>query len=291
MKTGLLNSICVSSVGLFCLISCVNGRAASQEKTPQVLPSVSTSYSIAQRRLALFEPVYVNFEIVNASHGLVRVDLGQDRKGGFALRITPPGGVSQQLPPYSRDGMSRIGELTLQPGEKYSEQLLINEWYQFAAPGRHVLEIRLVEPIVAQDGTEILKDRGFREVLDVGPRDKRALVATCEALVNQIDASNSYEGAAKAAFALSYIKDPVAVPYLEKALSARKLIEPIVISGLERIADDSAVSALIAALKSSDNNISMLARGALQRIRAQASDSALQQEIENALKSDSKGNS
>src|SRR2546430_13394524 len=186
MKSEVVKSLNLVALIFFLAMCSVALCARIQDSMAQVLTRVSTSYSLPGRQLTRSEPVYLKFGIVNGSSNPVVVDLGQDRKGGYSFVLTRPDGVRLRLPSYSREGLSRIGTLVLQPGETYSEQLLLNEWYEFTAPGRYILEARLIEPIVAKDGKGVLTDPGFRGDLYIGPRDELVLAKTCDGLATQI---------------------------------------------------------------------------------------------------------
>jgi hypothetical protein len=81
---------------------------------------------------------------------------------------------------------------------------------------------------------------------------------------------------------LSYVNDPIAVAYLRRALSAHKLVEPIVIVGLERIGNAGAVEALAEGWKA-DPSDSVRFVAALQHIQKQTDDAQVQKTIDRIL--------
>jgi hypothetical protein len=246
---------------------------------------VTTSYSLPSQKITLHQPVIVTFKVINATGTPVSLDLGYDRKGGFAFSLTGPDGVKLELPVYGiREGLSLIGTVSIQPRGTYAQTLILNEWYNFAIPGEYKLEGRLTNPILVNNGSRREMDPGFSSVLEIGARDELALAKACADLANQIDASNSYQEAADAAFALTYVNDPIAVPYLRRALFAQKLVEPVAVNGLEKIANDAAVRVLVEGLKLEFTDAADMSRWALERIRNQTPDPEIRQQIDNSLK-------
>ena len=243
---------------------------------------ISISYSLVMPRLTLHQPVIVTFKVSNASSQTIGLDLGQDRKGGFSFTITPPDGVRLKLSMPAREGASRIGRLSIAPGDSYSQNLVLNEWYDFSITGKYKVEGHLTEPIVIGNGQGYQSDPGLYASIEIGPRNELSLSKTCDSLANQIEASDSYAQAIDSAVALSYVNDPIAVAYLRRALSAHKLVEPIVIVGLERIGNAEAVQALADGLRA-DPSDTVRFRSALQRIQKQTDDAQIHEAINRIL--------
>jgi HEAT repeat protein len=84
------------------------------------------------------------------------------------------------------------------------------------------------------------------------------------------------------ALLLSYVEDPIAVPYLSQLLDAHKLVEKIAVSGLERIGDEESVKILILALSSGYGDTSDLALQALKRTLRKSSDPVVKRTIRDA---------
>ena len=245
--------------------------------------TVTTSYDLAAKTITLHEPVTLIFRLSNRTSQAVKVDLGQDRKGSFSFVVTGPDGVRRKLPAYSREGIGRIGRFSIKPGETYSQNILLNEWYDFPSPGEYQLAGQLMRPITLDDGVSQETDPGFRITLEISPRDEVALTKRCDALASLVERTNSSEEALDATLALSHVNDPIAVAYLRRTLVAQKSVEPIAITGLERIADDAAVTALAEATKSQSVDTARLARASLDRIEKRTNDAQIRQRIEGIL--------
>jgi len=144
-------------------------------------PAVKVSYVLPSISLSLHEPVILSFEIDNESKQAITVDLGQDRKGAFLFTVTPPNGTTQRLPQYRHEGISQYGNVSVQPGEKFSQRLVLNEWYDnFKIPGKYKLEARLTTPILV--GEAELRDSEFKGEVSMTPRDSVRLEQVCARL-------------------------------------------------------------------------------------------------------------
>jgi hypothetical protein len=269
----LLIALCLGSVLLF----------ARQTAKTDALAGVMISYSFPSRNLTIHQPVILSFQVINDTSQPLNLDLGVDRTEGFSFSLTRPDGVKLKLPTLSPNGLTRAGRIVVQPAASYSQNLLLDRWYAFSTPGKYELEGYLVNPIVLDATLEHKQDPGFRETLDFTPRDELALSKAYDALASEIEAADNWGDAAEDAFALSYMRDPIAVAYLRRALFAHKLLEPTVINGLEKIGNDEAIQTLIEALRNSVPAYTDLIRRALNRVQNQTNDPQLRQKIETAL--------
>jgi HEAT repeat protein len=88
-------------------------------------------------------------------------------------------------------------------------------------------------------------------------------------LFQRLIESGNYEEAQEFAQALSYVNDPIAVPYLVKSLTSNKMVEPILIKGLERIGNKEAVQVLIDTIVDKpESEVALLATSSLQIIES-----------------------
>ncbi|HEX7314400.1 MAG TPA: HEAT repeat domain-containing protein [Pyrinomonadaceae bacterium] len=244
---------------------------------------VVVAYSPPTRQLTLREPVFVDFTVRNGLDQPVRLDLGQDRKESFRFVVIKPDGARATLPPWRREGVSRIGELSVAPREEFTERLLLNEWFDFPAPGRYEVEVSLATPLRGEGGKALVAPTLGRFVLDIGPRDADELKRVSAALLRRVVQAKSYEDAAAAATDLSHVADPVAVPDLEKTLTSGRMVEPIAIAGLARVGNEEAARVLISTLHSPDAEVAQLARAALAVIEQKSPDAGLKERIRREL--------
>jgi hypothetical protein len=244
---------------------------------------VVVAYSPPAQQLTLREPVFVNFTVRNGLDQPVKLDLGQDRKESFRFVVIKPDGARMALPPWQRNGVSRIGELSVAPREEFTERLLLNEWFDFPVPGRYEVEVSLAMPLRGAGGKALAARTAGRFVLDIGPRDAAELKRVSAALLEQIVKAKSYEDAAAAATALSHVADPVAVPDLEKTLTSGRMVESIAIAGLARVGNEEAARVLISTLHGPDAEVAQLARAALAEIEQKSPDAGLKERIRREL--------
>ena len=244
---------------------------------------VNIALTMARSQLSMHEPIVATFRVKNDTTKGIQLDLGRDRKENFLLTIKTPGGKTITVPQVRKGGFTRNGELAIYAGQTYAQELLLNEWFAFTEIGTYQIKMRLVKPLTSLEGKEIERAKEFVIDFKLTARDEVALTKTCDQLASQIESSNSYEAAAEATRELSFVTDPIAVPYLQRALISRKLVEPIAIEGLERVGNIEAARALSQGLKIEYNDVSLLTRAALQRMESSTADPAIRQEIDRIL--------
>jgi len=254
---------------------------------------VAVSYSLESPAVTMHEPVIVRVDVVNRSTQPMTVRLGRDRKENFSFVIQPPDGSTQRRPPLPRrEGAFALGNVSLGPGESLHHRLLLNEWATLSTPGVYELEVRLLTPIEMSSGTKV-GSKPYHTSFKVLPRDEAQLSAACARLVQQIESTDSAREAMDAAAALGYIEDPVAVPYLERALRSSKPIYGPITDGLAKVGSESAARILIAAVRESPawppnvdtmpGSRAIFARRALQMIAASTSNEHLRQDIQRTI--------
>jgi len=183
--------------------------------------------------VAIHEPVFVRVQLVNPTSQVIDVDLGEDRVANFVVVVTTPQGKEIQC--STPHGSGSPGVVHLEPGEDiYAQMLVLNEWFKFDELGTYNVSIRLASPVRTRTGE--LPTEAFSTSLTITAKDPRKLAAICEGLLERIKRADSYDGTTEAALALSYVEDPIAVPYLKKALKF-PMVTDIVTIGLKRIND------------------------------------------------------
>lgn len=245
---------------------------------------ISISFKLSESGVTLNEPVFVDFSVHNRFLESIRLDIGNNRKGNFEFTITEPGGyiVSGHRP--KEEDFGRMGKVSLEPNEKYSQRLLVNEWYQFIEPGNYKIEIKLTKPLITMSGALIEPKPSGSLPLRILPRDQKRLNQVCQNFLHTAIESPDIEEAVEAALALSYVNDPITVPYLAKGLKERGLIWQYAIPGLARIANGEAIEILISIMKSHDPEMgASLARFLLQDLGERVDNLELKQKIELAL--------
>ncbi len=216
----------------------------SEQSNLKVSNDIQVSFSLVDSQIGENQPVFLNFTIQNGLAETINLDLGQNSKEAFLFTIVFPDGKTTQLPQLRSQGIFRKGDLSVKPHQTYTQKLLLNQWIEFTSPGKYILEGKLASPV--KNGEEVIAiDSSFSLVLDVKPRNPRHLEEISAMLAQRIMDSTNYEENSEAALAFSYVNDPVAVPFLQKVLTSNKMVEPIVIKGLERIGGKESVQVLI----------------------------------------------
>jgi hypothetical protein len=280
-----------SSKRLILLVSAVaflsRGSAAATQTSP-----VSVEIAPAKLTLSLHQPVYFSVTVRNESQLPVTVDLGWNRRSRLLLKVAKQSGEVVTVPQLDEGGAAFSGRVTLDPGQEYSHRTLLNRWFDFAEPGHYKVHIEVAGGRVSEtaDETPLPPSQADIEVT-VLPRDPTQLQESCAALLREAleSSAGSSERSDAAVTALTYIVDPVAVPYLEQLLRSGKKLGPFAIQGLGRIANDQAVGLLIAALNDPDDDTRMSARSQLVRMAEATADPELRGRIRLALRGSRQG--
>jgi hypothetical protein len=259
----------------------------SKQNNNEMSDGVQISFSLVDSQVVLHQPVLVNFIIQNNLSEAVKLKLGQNYKQGFLFSVVTPNGKRVQLPQLTREGTSVIGDVLIEPQQTYTQKILMNEWIDFSSVGKWKIEGRIANPIKTGDEKIIKADSSFSVTLDVQGENTEHLRKVSDSLVQRINQSTGYKERAEAALALSYVNDPVAVPYLEKVLTPGKMVEQIIIKGLERIGDKSSVQVLINIISEKpESEIASLAKFSLSMIEnKKSSDLEVKQMINQFLRS------
>ena len=269
-------------IGVLLSICCVM-QLRAQDSGPEIF------YALTDSAFTLHEPVIVEFELRNQTEGVVRADLGSNYKNGFVITVRyPDNTTASEVSLPQAFGLHVGGQIAVAPGESYRQPLLLNEWINFQNAGQYLVEIALTNPLRTASQEEVFPER-FITTLNIRPRDETSLLETCERLASEIEAATSVEVAIRAAEALSYVSDNVAVPYLERALQSRQYVEAQIVVGLERIGTREAADVLIALVREAGEQgldastqlgrRAILAQQRLSRIADRTADSDLRRYI------------
>jgi hypothetical protein len=185
------------------------------------------------------EPILLRFKLDNKSAESRVVNLGYDREGAFQFKLVRPNGVSIKLPQMEiREGISLPDEVVIPAQESHSQQIILDNWYKFTEPGSYRLALEMPDsPCVRQELQ-----------FEITPEDLDRLKSVCKELMDA--ATNKiYASAADAAKALARVHNPIAVPFLTKALESNPMVSSIVIPALGGIGDKQAIRSLISILE------------------------------------------
>ena len=207
------------------------------------------------------QPIVMRLMLENKSFESAVVDLGYDREGALEFKLKRGEGDWIELPRRQiREGLARVGKLTIAPQESYSQQIILDDWYKFTEPGKYVVSLKIPKtPVCA----------ALEIPFEVLPLDAEWLSDVCSKLLDTIQQNkNDYAMAADAANVLAKVDNRLVVPFLTKALEANRMMTSILIPALERIGDKDAIHSLISLLEQHDATSAEyeLARPALVRL-------------------------
>jgi hypothetical protein len=250
---------------------------SAQSKNPVELSLEKTTINVG-------EPVVLRVQVKNTMSAPVEVDLGLNGQDDILISIAGPSGKHSQKPkPGPREGMAFFGWKHLETGEEFSEALVLNEWFEFKETGQYQIEIKLKTP--GKVGQESLPIDTTSLTLEVRPYDREKLTSVCRDLASRIGKRESADdvlAAGAAERALSYIHDPIVVPYWDQVLEYSALTA---IPSLGRVGNSDAVRVLSRALRLPDKVSQLQARSVLQALAEKAPDPSVRIQAENALKS------
>jgi hypothetical protein len=232
---------------------------ANQDQTVSVRATASDT-------LTLGEPVQATLTVVNGLRERVFVDLGADFIGNLALTVTHPDGSRATSSIPASGGFRAIGRVSIAAGERYTRDILLNDWVSFSRPGTYRVSIQpTVRAVTASWRPVELPAAEVR--IAIAQRDDVALRSACERLATIVLTSEDPAGRIAAARAIAVIEDPVVVPFIDRVMHASDKSDWILIPALARIANQDALTVLEAAAASSNRERSALARDALESHR------------------------
>jgi hypothetical protein len=270
---------------LFCSLLVVAASAGDMRHyAPQVSKRVDVHFRFQEKTVTLHEPVVVFFEVHNGLSQPITVTVGALVRQFFELALTTPEGRVLHKDPFG--GQIDIvtagsGKIIVEPGSTYREPLVMNEWFSFASQGTYSLTSRLTSEIETEDGG-FLAEKETAQIRII-QRDPARLSKICADLAKQVEVAATVGAAQFPARALSYVDDPIAVPYLARVLSAHTLAYEKAVTGLERIGNDEAVEVLLSALNDNYGDIAELATRSLGRMQDRIADPRLRETVKSAV--------
>jgi hypothetical protein len=205
--------------------------------------SVEISFKFKRASVTLHEPVFMEFSVRNTLPGTISLDLGLDRTRNLVFSVTCPDGTVRSKLQLVGGGIGFSGALSLPPGQVYSQELLLNQWWQFPVQGTYLVKAEFTGPIRTQLGQPVQADRSAEMELNIEPRDPNRLAQLCRTLAGRAESGNAGT-ALSAGKILSYVIDPVAVPYLADVLRNSDFARNSAVQGLGRIRTSEALSIL-----------------------------------------------
>jgi hypothetical protein len=259
---------------VLCVVLLASGVALCSASGGRPAPAagVTILFTIAESKVSLHEPVSIQFSIHNGLDEDVRFDMGLDGKHNFEFSVKKPDGSLIRIPPrpYPAYLLGNPAERApLAPGKTFTKAMLLNEWYEFPAPGNYVVEARLGGQVQTVSGTPIAPAPAQEIPIQVTPLDPERLKRVCEELTKKAMNLNSRE-ALRASYALTYVDDPIAVPFLGRVLEESFHGKTNAVNGLARIGNPEAVQILTSHSTKADPELKLQIENALQEIQSRA---------------------
>lgn len=280
-----------ASLGIFAALFFVTASLVGHVRSShaQSVPGqVTVEYVPEQTQFSLHEPVVVTFSVHNDSARSLLLTLGAQGRQFFQFSLTTPDGrvLPGSFLPKGEVPNSFVvgtGKQAVPARHDYHQILVMNQWFEFPSPGIYFLTAKLTTDIqISGNGTIAPEVRNLRIV--VGPRNPVHLQKVCEKLTHQIQNAGTFEQGRNPALQLSYVQDPIAVPYIARALSSNGSYDYLLVPGLRRIGDYQAVQALLIALNDKYGGVAKTAQAALHEMAPGIADPVLRARVAEALR-------
>src|ERR1700682_1751084 len=273
-------------LNLCCSLILVASTAARTNRAPK---EIDVHFRLQENVVTLNEPVLIFFEVHNGLKHPVVVTVGALVRQFFDFALKTPSGEVLHKDQIGPGGVALYqdfvtvgdGKVTVEPGGDYKEPLVMNQWFPFATQGVYSLTSNLTSDIETADGTFQAPSQTVQ--LRVNPRDPVRLAKICAALARRAEAATTVVEAQFPSLALSYVTDPIAIPYLARLLSAHTLVYNPAVSGLERIGNDEAAEALLSAMNENWGDIPELATRSLARMQDRIANPHLKETVKKAV--------
>jgi hypothetical protein len=281
MRTLIFVGLCC---GLASLIVIAESRTSHLPSRPT---QVEVSYRPRESTMTLHEPVVVLFSVHNGLSRSITLTLGAQGRQFFQSSLTTPDGQvieSSFLLPGQVANVATFGsgKVEVAPGADYQQMLSMNQLFGFNTPGTYLLTSQLTTSIEVA-GYASLSPQSQTIRLVIKPRDTARLEKVCADLARQVATAKGVEEEREPALELSYVDDPIAVPYLAQVLSRHMFNYHLAIPGLERIGNEAAVEVLLSTLGDDYGDMADLARQALTRMQDRISNPNLKETVKRAL--------
>lgn len=249
--------------------------------------ALQINYSLLYDSVTLSEPVVMNITLHNQGDGPLRPDLGLDKIGALYLSVSDANGTRVVHPPAPPSVVAG-GKVSLGPGDTYQYQVMVSQWTAFDAVGTYAIMLH-IQGDLGLDGMARVNIQNTPVTLTViSVDDLSQLRDHCTAAAKQLEDAIDYRQAMQAANYLAHVNNPAAVPFISEGLLSKYKVAGMLVSGLERIGDASAVDALVQAMHAQNSETATVAKSALLRLQKATQDPGIQSAISQALHENAK---
>jgi len=194
---------------------------------------------------SLGEPIFFDLQVTNLSSEPASIDLGGDDKKNLRITLTEPNGLSRPSQLHY-GGLQRRGTHLVGAHATYTKRLILNEWNDFREVGDYYAMVALVPEFGPKMDDPPTDD--FH--VSIGPRNESKLSSVAKTLADRAITGAGFSDRDDAAFALSYVADPIAVPEMARVLESGSDAGLPLTTALAHLGGASAIGALQAAAKS-----------------------------------------
>jgi hypothetical protein len=247
-------------------------------------PKINVAFSLQNKHLTVGEPIILILEVTNNSDEPISVHLGVNRRTGFALEIRKSDStiLKGKHPPEPDFGST--GVIRVDPLRTFNYTVLVSEWFPPLSPGEYTLLVGLKHPVVTQ-GSKKTSNTGISALqLSIGGKDTGRLASMAEQLLGTILTNDRLDDRWFAARSLTYVQDPLVIPFIERALLSNRSVEQVLVDTLVEQASEDAVNILIGlATKMTDRKSLLMVEFALETLERQLQDARLKEKIKSTL--------
>jgi hypothetical protein len=231
------------------------------------------TYSLVHSRIDVTEPVVLKLEFANLTDESLELNLGWDSEDRIYFTRQGPSGRMEihQPPPTTFDQISRFGEVDIAPKGTRTQEIVLSQWAPFDTPGDYTIEIH-IRGLLGLKAPDSLQVQTEAVSLTVESNAGSLVQQHCAEEWKHLKDAHDGGEAMEAALFLGNVTSPLAVPFMSAALDTEHAtaIGGILISGLERIGNKSAVQVLAKALSGKNSQNAQAAHEALSRVVLQS---------------------
>jgi len=235
---------------------------------PATIP-IQFNITLQKMIVTQHEPVILVLEFGSPSPQSVVVDLGYNSEKLHITVVDPDGVVVNKT--NSVEGPGATYSFHIDGESKSSGAVPLTDWFTFDKVGNYEIDVDLGAHSASYERfSYTMVGNRAKLNITVRPRDEAALRQVCDQLLSHAE-DLPYDSQEKwvAARALAKVNDPVAVPFMVRALNQRNFAR-LMIPALARIKTADAIAALESATGSPDKETQSLAHSALASLgRAQ----------------------
>jgi hypothetical protein len=235
----------------------------------------------------LYEPLYATFSVQNNTGEVIQFDLGLNWKDAFEFSITSPDGTVHETGRLQSDGFGARGLVSISPGQTYSQRLLLNEWYDFPTPGTY--GVRLTTNLVFQTakGSSVPATAPDAITVSVSDKNDQRLRDLCaELTIKALSEDPPQDAQSDSAIALSHIRNPIVLPFLQQILESGSSVASEAAKGLSRLGSSGgteAIDVLNASLGHADEELTSYIVSALLKALNTTTDETIKSQINRHL--------